>query len=225
MKEREGFTLAELVLSVFIFSFIAASLATIVSTTNRHMFQNYRTNIIKTNVLISMKAIQNKLSVATRVDLPAAGAVDTRLAFATNVDQNTGCYPVYAAAPAPAWHYFCLANSRLYYYTGPVNGGVNACGTPAPTIWCLNNPAVNGCYTVPACGGGGGTLLMENVLPSLPGGALFSRRPADGVNEVDTVRVWLRSQWIPSAPGRGLGAAQRDVDTTLDSVIRFNRSQ
>jgi len=66
MKEREGFTLAELVLSVFIFSFIAASLATIVSTTNRHMFQNYRKNIIKTNILISLRSIQNNLSVATR---------------------------------------------------------------------------------------------------------------------------------------------------------------
>ncbi|MDP2865804.1 MAG: prepilin-type N-terminal cleavage/methylation domain-containing protein [Elusimicrobiota bacterium] len=225
MKIRKGFTLAELVLSVLIFSFMAASLATIVSTTNRHMFQNYRTNIIKTNVLISMKSIQNKLSVATRVDLPAVGTGDTRLAFATNVDQNTGCYPVYAAAAQPAWHYFCQAGSKLYHYTGPINGGVSACGTAAPTIWCSNNPVASGCYGVAACGGGSGTLLMEDVLPTLPGGALFSRRAADGINEVDTVRVLLRSRWIPSAPGRGLGAAQREVDTTLDTVIRFNRSR
>lgn len=222
MENRQGFTLAELVLSVFIFSFIAASLATIVATTNRHMFQNYRQNILKTNVLISMKSIQNKLSVATRVDLPAAGARDTRLAFATNVDQNTGCYPIYAAAPAPAWHYFCLAGSRLYYYTGPISGGVNACGSPAPTIWCGNNPVANGCYTVPGCGGGGGTMLMENVVASLPAAALFSRHATDGVNEADTVRVLLRSQWL-AAPS-GLGSTQRDVDTRLDSVIRFNRS-
>ena len=118
-----------------------------------------------------------------------------------------------------------MAGTSLYYYTGPVNGGVNACGTPAPTIWCANNPVAGGCYAVPACGGGGGTLMMENVLPTLPGGAIFSRRAADGINGVDTVRVWLRSRWIPSAPGRGLGAAQREVDTTLDSVVRFNRSQ
>lgn len=230
MKIREGFTLAELVLSVFIFSFMAASLATIVSTTNRHMFQNYRTNIIKTNVLISMKSIQNNLSVATRVDLPTrnGSATDsgTVLAFATNVDQNTGCYPVYAAAPPPAWHYFCLAGSSLYYHTGPVNGGVTACGNPAPTIWCGNSPIAGNCY--PACGpNNGGTLLMESVLPSLPGGALFSRRATDGVNEVDTVRVWLRSQWIAAAPvtaGANFRASQRDVDTTLDTVVRFNRS-
>ena len=228
MKKREGFTLAELGLSVFIFSFMAASLATIVSTTNRHMFQNYRTNIIKTNVLISMKSIQNRLSVATRVDLPAVGTGDFRLAFATNVDQNTGCYPVYAAAGQPAWHYYCLAGSRLYYYTGPINGGVNACGTPAPTIWCANNPVAAGCYGVAACGGGSGTLLMESVLPTLPGGVLFSRRAADGVNEVDTVRALLRSQWRAAAPvtaGADFRASQRDVDTTLDTVIRFNRSR
>ena len=90
MKNRAGFTLAELILSVFIFSFIAASLATIVSTTNRHMFQNYRRNVLKTNVLLSMRRVQNNLSVATRIDLPLAGARNTSLAFAVNVDQTTG---------------------------------------------------------------------------------------------------------------------------------------
>lgn len=221
MKNRHGFTLAELVLSVFIFSFIATSLATIVATTNRHMFQNYRQNLIKTNVLLSMKSVQNKLSMATRVDSPTrSGAITdsgTILAFAQNVDQTTGCYPVNAAAPA-SWHYFCLSGPRLYYYTGNIAyNAATACGKAAPAIW---NPGTG--YAVPGCGGGGGTMLMENVVPTLPTGALFSRRASDGVNEVDTVRVLLRSQWF-AAPS-GLGSTQRDVDTRLDSVVRFNRS-
>lgn len=223
MRKREGFTLAELVLSVFIFSFIAASLATIVSTTNRHMFQNYRSNTIKTNVLISMKAIQNNLSMATRVDTPAINNSGTVLAFARNVDQNTGCFPVTSAAPA-SWHYFCQAGTSLYYHTGNITYiAANACGTATPAIW---NPLT----VVPTCGpGGGGLLLMESVSPSLLfGGALFSRRTTDGITGVDTVRVQLRSLWIAAAPaavGANFTTTQRDVDTTLDTVIRFNRSQ
>lgn len=218
MKNRDGFTLAELILSIFIFSFIAASLATIVSTTNRHMFQGYRKNIIKTNLLLSMKAVQKNLSTATRVDAPAAAGAGTTLAFAENVDQNTGCYPILAGPPAK-WHYFCLNSNKLYYYTG--NIGYNAatgCGTAAPAIW---NPGTG--YAVPGCGGGGGTMLMDNVLPTLPSANLFSRLPADGINEIDTVRVLLRSRWV--AAGSGMGASQRDVDSTMDSVVRFNRTK
>lgn len=221
MKNRDGFTLAELVLSVFIFSFIAASLGTIVSTTNRHMFQNYRTNIIKTNVLISMKSIQNNLSVATRVDLPLPSTSGQVLAFARNVDQNTGCYPIVAGAQA-SWHYFCLESGKLYYHWDTINtGGAIPCGSPSASIW-------NSAYAPGACASStaNGVLLMENVLPMLNGNtALFSRRPADGVNEVDTVRVWLRSQWTAVGAGFDLRGNQRPVDTALDTVIRFNRSQ
>ncbi len=218
MTKRAGFTLAELILSVFIFGFISASLATIVSTTNRQMFQNYRRNIIKTNILLSMRAIQNNLSVATRVDLPAIGAQGNVLAFAVNVDQMDGCYPV-SAGDTASWHYFCLAGTSLYYYSGTINtGGASPCGNPYPSLWNANTG-----YAVPGCGGNGGTLMMENVSPPPSVGTLFSRRPADGVNEADTVRVALRTFW--SAAGRGFGSSQRDVDSTLDSVIKFNRSR
>lgn len=219
MKKRDGFTLAELILSIFIFSFIAASLATIVSTTNRHMFQNYRKNIIKTNVLLSMKAIQKNLATATRVDLPAAASAGTTLAFAQNVDQNTGCYPVTTAAPA-SWHYFCLSGGKLYYHWGTITGSAGACGSAAPSIWNTGTG-----YAPGACAStnANGVMLMDNVWPTLPGGALFSRTAGDGVNEVDTVRVLLRSRWV--AAGAGMGASQRDVDATLDSVIRFNRTK
>ena len=94
MKHRTGFTLVELMIAVFIFGYIAASLSTIYSTSHSYLFQNYRNNIIKTGVLLSMRAIQNNLPAATRVDAPAAGAAGSVLAFAVNVDKVTSCYPV-----------------------------------------------------------------------------------------------------------------------------------
>jgi len=220
MKYRKGFTLAELVLSIFIFSFIATSMATIFSTANRHMFQNYRRNIIKTNVLLSMRSIQSRLSVATRVDLPLPNTAGQFLAFAINVDQGLppsyqGCYPITTAAPA-SWHYYCISGTSLYYHTGAIGNSGNPCGGPAPAVW---NPGTG--YNVPSCAAG--TLLMESVVPTLPGGNLFSRRPSDGINAADAVRVALRSVW--SASGRGFGANQRDVDSSLDSVVRFNSSK
>jgi len=226
MNNRKGFTLAELVLSVFIFSFIAASLATIVATTNRHVFQNYRKNIIKTNVLLSMKKIQNNLSVATRVDAPRPGTSGNALAFAVNIDQGRagpyypGCYPI-IAGPRASWHYFCLANGNLYYYTGTMNtNGLSPCGNPANTTnWDTRG------YSAAAGCGPGGELLMSNVIPMLSGTTLFSRSTTDGVAEGDTVRVKLRSQWVAGAPGVGLGNTQRDVDFMLDSVVKFNISK
>ncbi|HCC48031.1 MAG TPA: hypothetical protein DEQ38_07965 [Elusimicrobia bacterium] len=225
MKKRVGFTLVELVLAVFIFSYIAASMATIYSTTNRHMFQNYRRNVIKGNVMIAMRAIQNNLTVATRLDAPTPGNRGNVLAFATNVDQLTACYPLAAGVPA-AWHYFCLANDpliagsrNLYYHTAQLPGG-SSCGSAAPSFW-------NGVYPVPTCGAGIGgqtvTLLMRHVSPSADmGSVLFSRVNADGAVGVGSVRVLLRSFW--QASSRGLGAAQRDVDFALDSVITMNRA-
>ncbi|MDD2804586.1 MAG: type II secretion system protein [Elusimicrobiales bacterium] len=222
MKQRNAFTLVELIISVFIFSYIAASLATIYSTTNRHMFQNYRRNVIKTDVLVSMRAIQAGLTQATRLDLPAPGTQNNVLAFAFNVDQNSSCYPVNGALTA-SWHYYCrgadplIAGSwNLYHHTADLPAGT-PCGNPAASVW-------NGVYPVPNCGANIGgqtvTLMMRHVSP--PSGFMFSRRAVDGVDAVGAVRVTLRSFW--SAAGRGFGASQRDVDFSLDSVVTVNRS-
>ncbi|MDO8805508.1 MAG: prepilin-type N-terminal cleavage/methylation domain-containing protein [Elusimicrobiota bacterium] len=227
MKEREGFSLAELMVAVFIFSFVAAALATISSTAHRHMFQNYRSNVIKTNVLVAMRDIQNNLSVATRIDVPVAGVQGDMLAFAVNVDQNSGCYPI-SAADTPAWHYFCIAvpvsancpsGNCLYHHTTAFGGNSNpACsGMTAPAA-----PFTTASYPN-FCGPGGGgtvTLLMERAMPLT---TLFSRRTADGINEVDTVRIRLRSTW--DATARGFASTQRDVDFGLDTVVKVNRSR
>ena len=242
MKTRPGFTLAELLLAVIIFSFMMTSLATIYSTANRNMFQNYRANIVKTNVGIAMRAIQNTLVGATRLDTPIYGASGNILAFATNVDQNTGCYPVntdasssrliqgvyLSAASPPAWHYFCVAQdattpgvTALYYHTGliPLGPPGTGCDSATPAIWDRN-----GANGYPAfCGFEGGgtvTLLMQIKDNSAPVviPPLFSRSNADNVYEKDLVLVRLRSYW--SASSRGFGKSQRDVDFSLASAVK-----
>lgn len=223
MKQRGAFTLVELILAVFLFGYMSASMATIYSTTNRHMFQNYRRNIVKTSTLVSMRAVQNNFAGATRIDSPADGARGNVLAFAVNVDQLTRCYPVNPFLPS-SWHYFCLANDplipgsrTLYYHTAPIAGG-NSCASASPTIW-------NGIYPVPSCGANIGgqtvTLLMQHVFPSAMGGNLFSRSGSDGAAPVGAVRVALRSFWRANA--RGFGSSQRDVDFTLDTVLTASR--
>lgn len=231
MKTSRGFTLIELMVAIFIFSFMAASMATIYSTAHRHMLQNYRGNTVKTTMLLGMRAIQNNLSAATRIDTPALGAQANVLDFATNVDRLTGCYPVNAAAAAvspPAWHHFCLGNDTalpgtqaLFYHSANLPASPAACGLPGSPVW-------NGVYPVPpgSCGAnmGGQTVikLSQNVTP-LPGQNIFSRRSAERINDSATVRVRLRSFWDASA--RGMGASQRDVDFSLDTVIAASVSR
>ena len=218
MKKREGFTLMELLVAAIIFSFVVAALATISATAHRHMFQSYRSNQVKTGVLLGMRAIQKNLSVATRIDFPAAAAQGDVLAFAVNVDQNTGCFPISAANQA-SWHYFCMANGTLYHHTAQFGGNSNPGCT---TMGFPLNPFTIASYPN-FCGPGGGgtvTLMTQNVSPAT---TLFSRRGFDGINEVDTVMIRLRSFW--SAAGRGVGASSRDVDFSLDTVIKVNRPQ
>lgn len=238
MTNRKGFSLAEVVLALFIFGFMSMSLATIYATANRHMFQNYRRNTISTNADFTMKLLHNTLATATRLDSPAFGGAGNALAFASNVDHgrpnpdNPGCYPISASDDA-RWHYFCVAPDNLdgtfnslYYHTGLLRAG-NGAGT-VPTTSCLSAAAATfGINGYPACGpGGGGTVtkLMQHIQPpdAPRSQAVFSRAAADGVREVPAVRITLRSVW--RADARGFGASQRDIDFTLDSLVTVNRA-
>ena len=232
MEKRRAFTLVELMVAIFIFSFMAASMATIYSTAHRHMLQNYRGNAVKSTLLLGMRAIQNNLSAATRLDSPAFGAQGNVLDFATNVDRLTGCYPVNLAAAAvtrPAWHHFCLGNDTalpgtqaLFYHTANLPVSNIPFGQAGSPVW-------NGVYPVPpgSCGlnMGGQTVLKlsQHVVPPLPGQSIFSRRSAERINDSATVRVRLRSFWDASA--RGMAASQRDVDFSLDTVIAASVSR
>lgn len=229
-RARPGFTLAEMILALFIFSFMSASLATIYATANRHMFQNYRRNTIKTNADFAMHTIQHVLSQATRIDQPAYTKSGNRLSVADNVDQLTGCYPVKSGVAAN-WHVFCTAADSqdgtvtdLYYHTGQITaGGGNPCGSVSPSYWTANS------YPVPACGvsGGGGqtvTILMQYVAtPGNRSGAIFSREQQDGVDQRDAVAVNLRSFWQASVRHFGAKQRQQDIDFSLSSLVQLSR--
>lgn len=222
---RGGFTLPEVLLALMIFSFMSVSLATLYSTANRHMFQNYRHNTIATNADLAMRVIQNKLAQATRLDVPKLNQSGNQLGVAENVDQISGCYPVSAGSPV-VWHYFCLgqdaadpAVTDLYYHTGTLAGGP---GCPAAAgTW-------SGVYPVPVCGAAIGgqtvTVLMQFIAtPANPSGRVFSRSTADGPIGSDEVAVNLRSFWDSTARGFGGSKRQKNVDFSLSSVLRANR--
>ncbi len=228
MIKRPGFTLIELLIAVLIFGYMSLSMATIYSTANRHMFQNYRNNMIKSNVALAMRDIRRNLSQATRIDLPLYNnPTGSELKFAINVDQTTGCYPINQYAPV-TWHYFCTAPdpgdptfTDLFHYTGTVATDTTWCGSAPDKFW---DPLTQ--YAVPACGAGGGTIIMQYSVPAdAPNSSvMFSRRPAapDNVYEADSVLVTLRSRWVATARFGGVAkASQRDVDFTLSSKVKL----
>lgn len=229
MKTRPGFTLAELIIAVLIFGFMSTSLATIYSTANRHMFQNYRNNTIKSNVSLAMHDVRNSLQQATRIDLPAVGTGGNVLAVASNVDQLTGCYPVNPTV-APVWHYFCTRADAvdptitdLYHHSGVIAVNATSCGDFPSSFWNA------GSYPVPVCGtqqaGQTVTLIMQFAVPAAApySPVMFSRRASapDNVYERDSVLVTLRSLWLASVRGFGTSQRQRDVDFTLASQVKI----
>ena len=220
-----GFTLVELLISILIFAMMMSALATIYGTISRHMFQNYKQNILKTNLSVAMKVIQSRLILATRVDSPAFKNSENVLAFATNVDSQTGCSPVNQITISPTsktlvtpnkWHYFCRAvNAKtgfndLYYHTGNIGSDTGGCPCSAGHS---NEWTGLGDYPVPLCGkGGGGTVtkILENAQLPLSG-FMFSRRDTLGIREVDQVRVTLRTKKTLDD--------DRPIDVSLDTIV------
>ena len=245
-RQSAGFTLVELIIATLIFGFMVASLSTLYSTANKHMFQNYRMDKFKSEASVAMKAITSRLQEANRIDSPALNSAGNILAFAVSVDQLTGCYPVNTSEPA-SWHYFCRSTSSsgdcpsgsgcLYYHTGPFTG-TGGGGCP-PTV----NPVLNwtfpqgtyprGSYPVQFCGTGGGgavTLLASFVDVTAP---IFSRLQVTGNPSTDIagssalVNINLRVRWDPATNGN----ASRDfrntgklIDATLNTTVRVNRA-
>ncbi|MCK4935779.1 MAG: hypothetical protein KAR84_02905 [Elusimicrobiales bacterium] len=221
-----GFTLAELMISVLIFSMMMTALVTIYGTINKHMFQSYRQNIVKNNLSIAVKAIQIRLMTATRVDIPAFNARGNVLAFVTNVDKQSGCSPINQDIKNPGgsvkneWHYFCRAacphpdeaTPCLYYHTGPVpfDTGGCPCASDDTNQW-------TGSYPVGVCGpNGGGTVtsVLHNVqISSME--RFFSRRfnqsTKEKINEEDQVQISLRTT-------SNIQGARR-IDTTLGAIV------
>ena len=206
MEPKKGFTLIEIMVAMLIFGFMITALASIYGTVNRNMLQNYRQNVLKTNTALAMRAVQKNLLEATRIDSPAFGVSGADLAFAVNIDQLTGCYPINPAVPVSV-HHFYLIGSQLFYCPGTATGGGTGCANFPPTI---GGPSY-------ACSGAP-VLLLDNI-PVPPPVPVFSRRASEGVNERDTVAVNLNIFWNAAAAG----LPQRNVAHSLQTVVRINR--
>jgi prepilin-type N-terminal cleavage/methylation domain-containing protein len=205
MIKRRGFSLMELMVATLIFGFIAVSLATLYSTANRHVFQNYRSNTVKGNVSLGIRAIRNVMAQANRIDAPAYDNTGTRLAVGVNVNSDN-CYPITNLAPAATWHLFCTINTggniQLYYHTGAY---------PAPPACVAVNPANN-----VNCGAAGGVMLTQHLNTNIPN--IFSRLRGDVLGSRLLVRVNLNSIWNAT----GVNSTQRAVDYYLDSTFSVN---
>jgi Tfp pilus assembly protein PilV len=244
LKTREGFNLVELVIATLLFGFMMMSLATIYSTANKHMFQNYRQNTVKSNASMAIKTITARLFEANKIDVPAIGASGNILRFADNVDQTSNCYPINNAVttvPPVSWHEFCLysaapnyttpgvacpSGSCLYYHTGsiPVNNVTNP--------GCPDGPAWSGVYpnSPPGlCGvalAGTTVTLLASFVYVPAGGAIFSRTGPAG-NTV--VNISMRIKWDPADPanhasGHDFSTTGKAIDTTLTTSVRVGRS-
>lgn len=217
MKNRPGFTLAELLIAILIFSLMMISLATIYGTSNRHLFQSYRENVVKSNLNIAMKTIQNAVSKATRIDAPSPGSSSNELKVATNVDNTTGCYPLIPGKNIE-WHYFYLdtANKMLYHCQDSISTSGSA--TPCPGSGLTWTSGSYSC-TSPEI------LLKDAVTDTDVMGEnyLFSRKQISSQGktrtESDQVRVVLRVDWQPDA---GLSKAARPVQVTFDTTVKPN---
>lgn len=228
LRFRTGFTLVELLISMLIFAMMMSALATIYGTISRHMFQNYKQNILKTNLSVAVKFIQSRLMLATRVDSPAFTKSDNVLAFTTNVDAQSGCSPINFLVPNK-WHYFCRAyNGKekyydLYHHTGDIAKVNTTGGCPASAghsnEWIGKVQMDGRCYPIAFCGKKGGgevTKILENVQLPLSG-FMFSRasdssiKKKDRVREIDQVRVTVRTKKTIDDG--------RPIDVSLDTVV------
>jgi hypothetical protein len=227
---RDGFTLAEMVMSVSIFLLILSSLVLIYGSSYRHVFTGLKENIAKNNVDVAMASVRSDLIMATRLDSPSTGQDTLRSSLAL-----AGAYNIspdgfkMSTTSTTGWFMYCvkptvddgsdLSSSNtgdLYYYrvvydaatvsTAPIVGTASARFTPSG-------------YTVPACGSDlppliGGTIVWnaEKQLEGLTS-AYFMVSAQDNIGDV---RVYLEVN--------DQSNATRPVEAKAETVIRYNVS-
>jgi prepilin-type N-terminal cleavage/methylation domain-containing protein len=211
---KQGFTLIELMIGIMIFAFISMSLSVVYSTANRHFMQNYRNDLYKNRLSLTMKFISTKIASATAIESPAVNNTSNVLAFYSNFVKsdnsltypssgwNRGCRP--DSSQNVRWHYFCLSGNRLFYHTGTING-VDVC----PSYSNISN-WIGGI----SCGSGG-VFLSDYIYVPSNYNAIFSR---GSDSEKNIVGVALRVFWYPS----NFRGVQRPVDEIRVSYFSVN---
>ena len=221
MRKHSAFTLVEVLIAVMMSAYIALAMAAIYSTASRHMFQDYRSNIVKGNLGVAMRAINNAVTQSNRIDAPAPGTSGFTLAVVANMDQLSNCAPIMAGQPVLV-HYFCInaaaGITSLNYYYRTVNPPA-ACACPTTAL------AVGACNVTypPTCAGPTPNWTYIKLADNMDTSAsMFSRVAGDYVNDNMSVGVNLRSIWTPTL---GLATTQRKVDFNLKSIYSVSRAK
>jgi prepilin-type N-terminal cleavage/methylation domain-containing protein len=215
IKNKNGFTLIELLVSIIIFSFMVVTLSTVYATANRYFFQSYREDLLKNNFTLTFKFIENKLSQATEIVRPGPPGSPIQetddLAFYTNfqkIPPGDNTYPGSGCAVVGNtawWHYFCVNNNTMYYYTGSLT--LNTCPN-------ASNNIDNGWISSTRCGEGFTIVLSSNIYPPTNGTLFFGRTNLPP----NIVRVSLRLFWQSSGKYNA-----RNIDTTKETYIMINK--
>ncbi len=215
--KRYAFTLVELLVAVVIFSFMAMTLSTVSATANRFLFRQYREDLLKNRLTLSMKYIKNKLSQATEIETPSFASGANSITFYTNLVKDPSnptnvCRPINQPA---LWHHFCVDGNRiLHYHTGTLT--INVC----PSVSNLSIPSIS-------CGSSGGTIVMLTGNIYLPQGRTnyFGRENNLPRNLVRTsLRIcWSRSPAPVCNDNEALSPSPERVEHALETYIAINK--
>ena len=210
VKNKKGFTLIELLVSIIIFSFMVVTLSTVYATANRYFFQSYREDLLRNMHTLTFKFIKNKLSQATEIVRPSPNSESNYLAFYTNfqkIPPGDNTYPGSGCAVVGNtawWHYFCVNNNTMYYYTGSLT--LSTC----PTASWIDNSWISGI----SCGAGSPTVLSSNIYVPTNRTSFFGTTNLPP----NMVRVSLRLFWQSSGRYNA-----RDIYTTKETYIMINK--
>jgi prepilin-type N-terminal cleavage/methylation domain-containing protein len=206
---RSGFTLVEIMISVFIFSLVMAALSVIYSTAYRQGTRMLRDMKLKGMAIVALRTMENQLQSATRLDKPAVGTAGDVIEGFKNYGPTydpASPYKRLTDSEEVSWFHYCLSDAIpgkcdvtlqhqprcLWGYTGAgTSVGAIDCGTTS-----------------------GGVLLASLITndPAWGSTGFFSRSTTHGVDERNQVRVhwWMQ---IPATNTQPM--LQYKVDSTF----------
>ncbi|MFA6031069.1 MAG: prepilin-type N-terminal cleavage/methylation domain-containing protein [Elusimicrobiota bacterium] len=144
---RRGFTLAELMFAIAIFSMVMAGLGAIYVSSLRQSVSISGEARLKSMAVLAMHAVRSEVVVATRIDSPVEGGTSDVLIGGRNVARD-GMNPMDGIAGDTRWFGFCVRYTPIgacgsslldptpciFYYSGagwpPPAVGAGNCGSP-----------------------------------------------------------------------------------------------